>query len=501
MYCYHCGKQIRDDAVFCPFCGARQTEAPRTPVTQQPYGAANQPYVAPQQPYEAAGQSYYSENGMPQPASKKKRTGLIIGLAAAVVAVTVLIVILLQDCGGSEARNTEPAGEGTPQSAWSAQNTTEAPTETLEEPTEEPTQTAADDIEWYDFEEVTTNRSDGYVIRHTLHLSQWISYTNDYETLSAAWAQVGKDNALPSQETMGCHYSNMFDNAVYKTFINYDEVFYAVGYLEAFNETEGYDITKENTVTTHFNLGIGTTAASLMVYYTSESQLFGVDWPDRAFERSDYGPSAKLVSNHWGKVPIVLCYVIDRTPAYPEGRPSPYDLGLWFMNKTDEYRFVLDGAPQRETAAETEETEPEETATETTEPEAQEETTAHGGVMPGTGTAAVEGAELIGTYEGSYTAGQGKTGCTVTVYEEGGALKGTFAFYNLAGRSNSKSGSYTMKIEYDGDGAYRLLEDAWIDQPGGYSMIHCWYVTLDGDTLRGSMNADGSGNAIEVTRK
>lgn len=54
--------------------------------------------------------------------------------------------------------------------------------------------------------------------------------------------------------------------------------------------------------------------------------------------------------------------------------------------------------------------------------------------------------DLAGVWEGTYTATQGETGLTLTVWEENGNYKATFHFYNLPGRTNAEEGSYYMTV-------------------------------------------------------
>ena len=69
MICRNCGNEMREDARFCPHCGAVNGEIP---------GAA--PYAGPEAPVGGG---------------KKKKTGLIIGIAAAVVVVAAVIVVMM----------------------------------------------------------------------------------------------------------------------------------------------------------------------------------------------------------------------------------------------------------------------------------------------------------------------------------------------------------------------------------------------------------------------
>jgi uncharacterized protein YraI len=94
--------------------------------------------------------------------------------------------------------------------------------------------------------------------------------------------------------------------------------------------------------------------------------------------------------------------------------------------------------------------------------------------------------ELVGVWEGSYLAGQGETGLTLTVFKDGSNYRATFEFYNLSGRTNAAEGSYRMNVSTE-RGRYLLKGYEWIKQPGGYS-----YLNLDG-TINGN---NFSGNAI-----
>ena len=50
-YCSNCGKELADNAAFCPECGAAQQAAPQQPAYQQPQPQYQQPQYqqAPQQ--------------------------------------------------------------------------------------------------------------------------------------------------------------------------------------------------------------------------------------------------------------------------------------------------------------------------------------------------------------------------------------------------------------------------------------------------------------------
>jgi hypothetical protein len=94
---------------------------------------------------------------------------------------------------------------------------------------------------------------------------------------------------------------------------------------------------------------------------------------------------------------------------------------------------------------------------------------------------------LVGVWEGSYIAGQGETGLTLTVTKEGSEYKAVFAFYNLPGQTNAREGSFRMNASLS-RGKYTLKAYEWIDRPGSYN-----YVDLEG-TISGD-NFSGTGNS------
>jgi|GEM_PF-2425418 len=92
--------------------------------------------------------------------------------------------------------------------------------------------------------------------------------------------------------------------------------------------------------------------------------------------------------------------------------------------------------------------------------------------------------DIIGVYQGSYSASI-ERGLTLTVYEEDGAYKATFEFYNMPGMDNSKSGKYLMNVYYDSyNQSYEFESEEWIEKPSGYYMINL-EGTLSGDVLSG----------------
>lgn len=83
MYCKQCGTQLQDGSAFCSACGAQQDVAPQN--------------VAPA----AAPQDFAPQGDAPQNAPRRKKTALIVTIAAvALVAVGLVLFFLLRDNGG-----------------------------------------------------------------------------------------------------------------------------------------------------------------------------------------------------------------------------------------------------------------------------------------------------------------------------------------------------------------------------------------------------------------
>lgn len=86
MTCRNCGREIVDGSVFCPHCGTTQAPAPESPVQ-----GATPPWEGP-------------EGG-----GKKKKTGLLIGIGAAVVAVIALVAVFAGGLFSSPKKQVEKA--------------------------------------------------------------------------------------------------------------------------------------------------------------------------------------------------------------------------------------------------------------------------------------------------------------------------------------------------------------------------------------------------------
>lgn len=103
MNCKNCGAPNAEGATFCANCGASLMAAPEE---QQPAQPAYAPPPQPQQPPPPQAyppQGYQQPTGYgypPQAPPKKKKTGLIIGIAVGAVVLIVALVLILGGGGG-----------------------------------------------------------------------------------------------------------------------------------------------------------------------------------------------------------------------------------------------------------------------------------------------------------------------------------------------------------------------------------------------------------------
>jgi len=109
--------------------------------------------------------------------------------------------------------------------------------------------------------------------------------------------------------------------------------------------------------------------------------------------------------------------------------------------------------------------------------------------------------KLVGVWEGSYFAGQGETGLTLSVFEERGIFRAIFDFYNLPGKTNAAYGSYYMRISYNpSTGRYSLTGYRWIERPSGWGFADL-DGTIAGDVFSGSVVAPGGNWTFQVVRR
>ena len=179
------------------------------------------------------------------------------------------------------------------------------------------------DIAWQE-KTYTITDGDGYVIQTNLKISPWIKQSNA-ELLDGAWNEISNEE-FPSLSRMGISEGHL--SKTYGLDVNWSEIVYAVGTLEAFNMTDGFDITSSNSHDTFFILGGARPEMMMYVAYGNQGELFyNVNNTGTAvFSKSSLlGIGASMETNHWGPVPFVIAYALEKTPNYPDGNPAPKD--------------------------------------------------------------------------------------------------------------------------------------------------------------------------------
>ena len=189
----------------------------------------------------------------------------------------------------------------------------------------------ASNVKFSKYEEIETD-SEGYKVRKVLTISPWIS-ENDAALLETAWSEVGKGNAFPSPSSLG-FMGNSVSN-YYKAHIDYDEIYYAVGTLEVYNETEGWDISESNPRSFYISIGGANQYMTMqMMYSNGTKNYYDVFAPTNGcFGTKGGGWSPiyiSMKSNKWGAVPFVIGFVVDKTPNHPNGDPSIEDCVFTF---------------------------------------------------------------------------------------------------------------------------------------------------------------------------
>lgn len=119
--------------------------------------------------------------------------------------------------------------------------------------------------------------------------------------------------------------------------------------------------------------------------------------------------------------------------------------------------------------------------------------------------------DLVGVWEGSYSATQGETGLTLTVFEDNGVYRATFYFYHLPGKTDAGllpegvDGSYYMTVTAnDSTRKYNLVGDEWISIPNtpgaSWSFVDLEGI-VHGNVFTGNAMGLGSTLTFRVARQ
>lgn len=97
---------------------------------------------------------------------------------------------------------------------------------------------------------------------------------------------------------------------------------------------------------------------------------------------------------------------------------------------------------------------------------------------------------LTGSWRGSYTCNQGKTGLILVLAGANSDLIAAFSFYPLSEDSTSQLGKYIMKGTYSG-GTLALKGDHWLKQPDGYQMVDLTSTSVTAKQITGTVEFSG----------
>ena len=116
MFCENCGKEIKDENKFCPYCGASvqpEQNGEQPEQSAQPEQKSEQPKQSAQSDQrltqkETTGNSSadVKNKGVSHPAPKKKKTAVVIGIIAMAAVIIIGIIAAVKMFGSSDAKET-----------------------------------------------------------------------------------------------------------------------------------------------------------------------------------------------------------------------------------------------------------------------------------------------------------------------------------------------------------------------------------------------------------
>ena len=106
---------------------------------------------------------------------------------------------------------------------------------------------------------------------------------------------------------------------------------------------------------------------------------------------------------------------------------------------------------------------------------------------------------LTGTWEGSYTCNQGKTGLKL-VFADADSTSGIFEFFAHPSNPSVPSGSFEVDARYADGGGIVIEPGGWIRRPDGYSTVGMHgQLRKNGTIFSGKIDFSGC-SKFEVTR-
>ena len=123
MFCENCGKEIKDENKFCPYCGASvqpEQNGEQPEQSAQPEQKSEQPEQKSEQPKQSAqsdqrlaqkettgnSSADVKNKGVSHPAPKKKKTAAVIGIIAMAAIIIIGIIAAVKIFGSSDAKET-----------------------------------------------------------------------------------------------------------------------------------------------------------------------------------------------------------------------------------------------------------------------------------------------------------------------------------------------------------------------------------------------------------
>lgn len=325
MFCTECGKEIPDDATFCPYCGKTVRES--------------------------NGSGFNSHNSEKTSNSISK----IIIISIAVAAVIVLVILFLGMGMRGESTNSASAIAS---SAAATESTVAS--EAFVDATESTYGEVSEDL--YS-EDTTINYSEysftyttleGYEVVATIKVGEWIK-ASDRNRIDQEWSQLGGKSEAPIMSSFDA-YSFGREEHYYD-----DTCAVVLGTVSFRNITDGYDVSEAHPISGDMVLLVKnaiSNAPIMMVEYANERRMSYVylnngrdGGEEGGFVPYNKTPSiftAHMTSNHWGPAPFMIAVRDVFGPKYgPGGKEGLENMEFRIMPKGFGTDFVFYPQPQQ----------------------------------------------------------------------------------------------------------------------------------------------------------
>lgn len=308
MWCQNCGRELKEGANFCGFCGARISEGGQ--VSSQGNGQKGD-----------KARTDWLKKGLDR--YRKMRRVQQIGVPVG-TALLILIIVVAAAAGRASRRNQADVGgylvDDSASTTQESQHYTGVMVEEEELVPESDYPLAA--VSGVEEAEVSKNENanvsiseytraftsdNGYEIVATIRISdQWIRST-DSALMQGTWEALGGVGTAPNCGDISKGGEVYEDNSVL-----------VYGSLSFENVTKNFDITEGSAQSIIYQLGLDATQD---VTYTSGDgiKMYYSDGAKILRNMEEFFPL--MESNYWGPVPFACCVTRVFTPNYPEGDP------------------------------------------------------------------------------------------------------------------------------------------------------------------------------------